>query len=102
MRPLGGRLDESEMLGTAPYSYYGGEKRFLLLAKGVFISSECALSRAKFFSLAWFLLGFLTLLALKTPESGVEGLEVVRIVVCWLSHHGWAGRRYKTPLTRLQ
>ncbi|KAK9391619.1 LIM/homeobox protein Lhx5 [Crotalus adamanteus] len=24
MRPLGGRLDESEMLGTAPYSYYGG------------------------------------------------------------------------------
>ncbi|XP_015683742.1 LIM/homeobox protein Lhx5, partial [Protobothrops mucrosquamatus] len=23
MRPLGGRLDESEMLGTAPYSYYG-------------------------------------------------------------------------------
>ncbi|XP_063171708.1 LIM/homeobox protein Lhx5 [Candoia aspera] len=23
MRPLGGRLDESEMLGTTPYSYYG-------------------------------------------------------------------------------
>ncbi|GCC32185.1 LIM/homeobox protein Lhx5 [Chiloscyllium punctatum] len=23
MRPLGGRLDESEMMGTAPYNYYG-------------------------------------------------------------------------------
>lgn len=25
MRPLGGRLDESEMLGSTPYTYYGGE-----------------------------------------------------------------------------
>lgn len=25
MRPLGGRLDESEMLGSAPYTYYGGK-----------------------------------------------------------------------------
>ncbi|XP_021269053.1 LIM/homeobox protein Lhx5 isoform X3 [Numida meleagris] len=24
MRPLGGRLDESEMLGSTPYTYYGG------------------------------------------------------------------------------
>ncbi|NXD95674.1 LHX5 protein, partial [Chaetorhynchus papuensis] len=27
MRPLGGRLDESEMLGSTPYTYYGGEGR---------------------------------------------------------------------------
>lgn len=27
MRPLGGRLDESEMLGSTPYTYYGGEAR---------------------------------------------------------------------------
>lgn len=26
MRPLGGRLDESEMLGSTPYTYYGGER----------------------------------------------------------------------------
>lgn len=26
MRPLGGRLDESEMLGSTPYTYYGGKK----------------------------------------------------------------------------
>lgn len=26
MRPLGGRLDESEMLGSTPYTYYGGEE----------------------------------------------------------------------------
>uniref|UniRef100_A0A8C9K270 LIM/homeobox protein Lhx5 n=1 Tax=Panthera tigris altaica TaxID=74533 RepID=A0A8C9K270_PANTA len=25
MRPLGGRLDESEMLGSTPYTYYGGK-----------------------------------------------------------------------------
>lgn len=25
MRPLGGRLDDSEMLGSTPYTYYGGE-----------------------------------------------------------------------------
>ncbi|XP_015360631.1 LIM/homeobox protein Lhx5 [Marmota marmota marmota] len=27
MRPLGGRLDESEMLGSTPYTYYGGKGR---------------------------------------------------------------------------
>ncbi|XP_044514735.1 LIM/homeobox protein Lhx5 [Gracilinanus agilis] len=27
MRPLGGRLDESEMLGSTPYTYYGGKQR---------------------------------------------------------------------------
>ncbi|XP_006769073.1 PREDICTED: LIM/homeobox protein Lhx5 [Myotis davidii] len=26
MRPLGGRLDESEMLGSTPYTYYGGKR----------------------------------------------------------------------------
>lgn len=26
MRPLGGRLDESEMLGSTPYTYYGGKE----------------------------------------------------------------------------
>lgn len=26
MRPLGGRLDESEMLGSTPYTYYGGKQ----------------------------------------------------------------------------
>nr|XP_008532744.1 PREDICTED: LIM/homeobox protein Lhx5 [Equus przewalskii] len=26
MRPLGGRLDESEMLGSTPYTYYGGSR----------------------------------------------------------------------------
>lgn len=29
MRPLGGRLDESEMLGSTPYSYYGGNEHFM-------------------------------------------------------------------------
>lgn len=29
MRPLGGRLDESEMLGSTPYTYYGGNEHFL-------------------------------------------------------------------------
>lgn len=28
MRPLGGRLDESEMLGSTPYTYYGGKRAF--------------------------------------------------------------------------
>uniref|UniRef100_A0A8C3HD61 LIM/homeobox protein Lhx5 n=1 Tax=Chrysemys picta bellii TaxID=8478 RepID=A0A8C3HD61_CHRPI len=29
MRPLGGRLDESEMLGSTPYTYYGGNEHFM-------------------------------------------------------------------------
>lgn len=31
MRPLGGRLDESEMLGSTPYTYYGGKGRLRTL-----------------------------------------------------------------------
>lgn len=31
MRPLGGRLDESEMLGSTPYTYYGGKGHLKML-----------------------------------------------------------------------
>ena len=35
MRPLGGRLDESEMLGSTPYTSYGGE------GGGPMVPSQC-------------------------------------------------------------
>lgn len=42
MRPLGGRLDESDILASGPYSYYGGN-----------LQSECDIPFDRRFSADW-------------------------------------------------